>query len=278
MPTLTQAQVVQTTAGEVRWWINERLNKFRQLDHDTMAINPFMAPVLMALHSHMTFGELGELLLDGHFMGGHATGFGKLVDEKLMAKLFGSTKLTGPFRAKNPPYNEPHFSDVDHVIGVGRPDQILMSIKASRWTIQLGQAQSINHAFTNLLRMRAAGETNFSKIIVGVFYGKLEDLTDKFDIIRGICSGARHHVTDIRDQVEVVAGREFWAMMNGGELATQQWIMEGVLAGVSAAAPELKDAKKLLEGYKSSFEDMLKHHVGTGGAIDWIGLLKEING
>ncbi|MGL6097033.1 MAG: hypothetical protein ACRC7O_14715 [Fimbriiglobus sp.] len=99
---LTREQVVSITATEVRLWINERLAKFRNLDHDTMAVNPFMAPVLMKLHSHVAFRELANLLLDGHVMGGHATGFGKLVDEKLMAKLFGSTKRNKQFRAKKP--------------------------------------------------------------------------------------------------------------------------------------------------------------------------------
>ncbi len=278
MPVLDRNLIVSITAGEIRWWVNERLKKFRGLKHATMAVNPFMAPVLMALHSHMSFGELGKFLLDGHFVGGHSTGFGKLVDEKLMDKLFGSTKLTKRFRSENSPYNEPHFGNVDHVIGVGRSDQVLMSVKASRWTIQLGQAESINNSFANLLKMREEGKIGFSKIVVGVFYGKQEWLTDKFNIIRGICTGAKHHVTNIQDHVEVVVGRDFWSMMNGGETATQEWIMEGVIAGVLAANPELKDAKRLLEKYQASFESTLKHHVNPQGEIDWMALVKEVNG
>lgn len=278
MATLTRQQVIDGTAKEARWWLNERLNKFRDLNHETMAINPFLAPVVMALHSHLSFRELGELLLDGHFMGGHATGFGKLVDEKLMGNLFRSTKLDKAFRTNNPPYDDAVFDEVDHIIGVGTDDQVLMSIKASRWTIQLGQARSINDAFTKLLARRRAGKLKFSKIVVGVFYGTQEDLTDKFDIIRGICSKAKHDVTDIREEVEVVAGRKFWAWINGGEEATQEWIMEGVLVAIGAAAPELTHAKTLLDGYKSSFEKKFKHHVKDDGAIDWAGLLKEING
>ncbi|MGL6097034.1 MAG: restriction endonuclease, partial [Fimbriiglobus sp.] len=76
------------------------------------------------------------------------------------------------------------------MVNVGRDDQVLIAVKASRWTIQLGQAQSINTSFANLLRLRDQGPVKFSKIVVGVYYGKLMDLTDKYDIIRGICSGA----------------------------------------------------------------------------------------
>ena len=50
--------------------------------------------------------------------------------------------------------------------------------------------------------------------MVGVIYGNQASLTDKFDIIRGICSGAEHDVTDITEHVEVVAGKEFWAWIN----------------------------------------------------------------
>jgi hypothetical protein len=85
---LNRKQVIDGTAIEVRWWLKNRLEKFKELSHESMAINPFMAPALMALHGHESFEDLAELLLGGHFMTGHSTGFGKLIDEKLLPNVF----------------------------------------------------------------------------------------------------------------------------------------------------------------------------------------------
>ena len=253
------------------------MDKFRELSHETMSINPFMAPVIMALHSHIAFADLAELLLGGHFMTGHATGFGKLIDEKILPKLFGSRKLDAAFR-KIPPYDLPVFSEVDHLIVTGTGDPIYLSLKASRWTIQLTMAEKMNAAFTRLVTLRSAGSIRFSKIVVGVFYGTQEALTDKFSIIRGICSGAKHDVTDITEHVEVVAGKEFWSWINGGEDETQDWIMQGVLDAVTASKSKLLAAKGLLESYKQTFENTFTRFVAADGAIDWVGILHGING
>lgn len=278
MRTIKREEVVEGTAKVVKWWLGERLKKFRDLDHETMAINPFMAPLLMALHSHLDFGELGELLLAGHFMTGHATGFGKLIDEKLLPKVFGTTKLDKGFRKDNPVYKDGLFDEVDHLIDAASDDRILMSVKASRWTIQLTMASQINDAFAKLLEKRRKGKIKFSKIVVGVFYGKPDDLTDKYSkIIRGVGDSAKHGATDISAHVEVLAGREFWKWINGGEEATQEWIMEGILHAKDTSADLLRNAKELLEGYRTNFADRLKHHAKPEG-IDWMGLLRAING
>lgn len=277
MPKLTKNQVIRGTSDQVQWWLDKRLDKFRELSHETMSINPFMAPVIMALHSHIAFADLAELLLGGHFMTGHATGFGKLIDEKILPKLFGSRKLDAAFR-KVPPYDLPVFSEVDHLIVTEKGDPIYLSLKASRWTIQLTMAEKMNTAFTRLVTLRSAGSIRFSKIVVGVFYGTREALTDKFSIIRGICSGAKHDVTDITDHVEVVAGKEFWSWINGGEDDTQDWIMQGVIDAVAASKSKLLAAKGLLESYKQTFGDTFARFVAADGAIDWAGILHSING
>jgi hypothetical protein len=277
MPTLTKDQVIQGTSREVQWWLDNRLNKFRDLSHETMSINPFMAPVIMALHSQLAFTELAELLLGGHFMTGHATGFGKLIDEKILPKLFGSRKLDAAFR-RTPPYEMSVFSEIDHMIGVANDEPVYLSLKASRWTIQLTMAEKMNTAFTKLIRMRGDGTIKFKKIVVGVFYGTQEALTDKFSIIRGICSGAQHDVTDITEHVEVVAGKQFWAWINGGQQDTQDWIMQGVLDAVTASRAKLTTAKGLLEEYKRTFGDSFSQYVDGEGKIDWFGILHSING
>ena len=117
-------------------------------------------------HSQATFSELADLLLAGHFMAGHATGFGKLIDEKLLPNLFGTTKLDKAFRKKRP-FNQPVFTEIDHIINPGTADAVFLSLKSSRWTIQLTMAEKMNGAFKQLIDKRTAGEIAFRKIVVG---------------------------------------------------------------------------------------------------------------
>ena len=57
-----------------------------------MEVNPFMAPLIAALHGHVDFTEVAEFLIGGHFAIGHATGFGKLVDEKITSRSSGADR------------------------------------------------------------------------------------------------------------------------------------------------------------------------------------------
>ncbi len=275
MPKFDRTHVVTETARQVRWWLTERLKKFRNLSHESMAINPFMAPAIMALHSHARFGDLAELLLGGHFMTGHSTGFGKLVDEKLLPNVFQTTKVDKGFRA-TPPYDSELFDEIDHLVGKGS-STVLLSLKASRWSIQLTMAKQLNRTFYQLVTARANGEVQFKQIVVGVIYGKHEGLTDKYRIIRGINTGAHHAVVDIQKHVEVVAGRGLWTWLNGGEAKAQDWVVDGILEAIRQAKDELAEAKMHLESYKAKFSDNFRRHV-TADGIDWHAIVREING
>jgi len=271
--------VVAETARQVRWWLAERLKKFRRLSHETMAINPFMAPAIMALHFHGNedqFDELAELLLGGHFMTGHSTGFGKLVDEKLLPNVFKTTKVDKAFR-KIPPFNSDLFDEIDHVVGQGS-DAVLLSLKASRWSIQLTMAKQLNRTFHQLITARAIGEVRFKQIVVGVIYGNFKGgLPDKYRLVRGINTGAHHAVADIQQHVEVVAGRGLWTWLNGGEEQTQDWVVDGIQDAIRSAGDELTEAKKHLESYKAKFAENFRRHV-TAEGIDWHAIVREING
>lgn len=267
--------MVDGTATEVLWWLKNRLKKFKELSHESMAINPFMAPALMALHSHDSFEDLAELLLGGHFMTGHSTGFGKLIDEKLLPNVFGSVKLDKSFR-KNQPYHSSLFDEIDHIVGTGDNAEYL-SLKSSRWTIQLTMATQLNAAFARLVDQRAARALQFKRIVVGVIYGKAEDMTDKYRIIRGICTGAEHDVQDIAKHVDVVTGRGLWTWMNGGEVATQDWVLDGILKAIDDSKNDLAEAKEHLARYKAQFSANFRQHI-KDGVIDWHEIIRTING
>lgn len=273
----TKKEIIAGVSGEVQWWIGQRLRKFGELGHGSMAINPFMAPLLVGIHAHANFEELAEFLIGGHFMVGHSTGFGKLVDEKILPKVFGTTKLTAAFR-KSAPYNLSVFSEIDHLVLQGR-ENVLLSVKAGRWTIQLGQAMQLNHSLKQLVDLRTSrNDVTFSKIVVGVFYGTNETLTDKFNLIRGIRGRVQHDVVDITNHVDVFAGRRFWAWMNLGETKTQDWVLDGVLDGLSKSRNALQEAARLLESFKSGFTKEFEKCIDGDGKIDWHAILRTING
>ncbi len=274
---LQRQDVIAAMSRQTQWWLGERLAKLRDLKHETMAINPFMAPLVVGLHSHVTFDELAELLLDSHLMGGHATGFGKLVDEKILPEVFKTIKLDKAFR-RIMPYTLPVFTEIDHIVSRGG-ERFLLSLKSSRWTIQLTMAKELNKSFKELLDLRQSRpDVKFSRLVVGVIYGTEATLTDKFSIIRGIRGRTDHNAFDIAEHVDVVAGRNLWAWLNEGELATQDWMMEGILDGRDKAAPALREAARLRDGFKRNFTSQFVSYIDPTGKIDWQGILRSING
>lgn len=273
----TEAEVVASVASKSRWWVTNRRNKLLELRHETHAVNPFLWPIIMSMHGFKTFRELAAFQLAGHLVEGHATGFGKLVDEKILEEVFGTKKLDAAFRRDNPEFLKPEFDNIDHV--VPRVDGLdLLSLKAGRWSIQLGQAVQLNRSFQVLLDQRAKGALKFNDIVVGVFYGTPDGLTDKYRIIRGLDTRAKHDVVDISSEVSVRAGREFWSWLNGGENATQEWVLRGIEQGYDEAVQEHGPLDELFEDFIGDFVKQFGKHELADGSFDWYRLLSEING
>ncbi|MHB8389236.1 MAG: PDDEXK family nuclease [Acidobacteriaceae bacterium] len=103
--------VVAGVAELIVWWLDTRRAKLKELRNDTMAVNPFLIPLLLALGDIDSFDELAHLLLAGHFSVGHATGFGKLIDEKVLPHVFKTTKLDSTFRKKLP-WSDSMFDEI----------------------------------------------------------------------------------------------------------------------------------------------------------------------
>ncbi len=275
----TQEHIVRGVSQQVEWWLTERRKKLEKLSHETMSVNPFIIPLLMAFHGFEDFEELAAFLLGGHLAIGHNTGFGKLIDEKILPRVFGTTKLNRKFRASNTPLDRPMFDEIDHIVDSGDNTKTLLSLKAGRWTIQLTMAVQLNSAFEEMVQLKLDGEIEFDEIVLGAFYGKQEELTDKFDIARGINRGANHDVTDLTSFVSVLCGRELWAWINGGPLATQDWVMDGIIAGYHKFQSDHGSAKALIERYKRQFVRQFESHVSESPkTVNWHGILTDING
>lgn len=276
MPALiSQQDVIEGVSTETRWMIQQRMNMLRKESHATMAVSPFLIPILFDLHHAGSFAELGELLLASHLMNGHSTSFGKLIDEKILPRVFKTEKLSAAFRKSAAPFIDSCFDEIDHLVPRENGTPVLLSLKSSRWTIQLTMAIELNRAFRAILERY--GDL-FDQVVVGVIYGTLEGLTDKYDILRGINRGKVHDVVDIQGHVDVLAGREFWMWLNGGEPATQDWVLDGILAGLRDAKCR-EECRDLLVGYAAAFNAQYAKHINPeDGKVNWHQLLADING
>ena len=122
------------------------------------------------------------------------------------------------------------------------------------------------------------GDFDFGEIAVGVFYGTSAALTDKYEILRGINRGAKHDVADLRSRVSVYAGRDFWAWINHGEKATQEWVLEGIQQGFVQAEKSTGSLAKLLKEFREKFSEQFQIFIDAKGAVDWYAIIKNING
>ena len=103
----TREEVIAGVATEVLRFIRNRRAKLEGLRHETMAVNPFLNPLIMEMNGYESLEELTDFLVGGHLLDGHATGFGKLVDERIVPNVFGTIKLSGPFAGKTGLTNSP---------------------------------------------------------------------------------------------------------------------------------------------------------------------------
>lgn len=272
---MNRVAVVNGVKEQAGWWLNERLKKIRQERHDSMEVNPFMAPLISALHGHSDFLELADFLLGGHFAIGHATGFGKLIDEKILPRVFGTIKLDKATR-RGSIFERSCFDNIDHVVRKGGND-CLLSLKASRWTIQLGQAVELNNSFKEIRDLFEAAQHTHDRVVLATFYGHADNLTDKYRLARGISFGANHDVHDLQDYVTVLAGQEFWSWL-GDHADTQLWVLEGIQAAIELKGAELQEAQELMAEFRNSFARRYAAFINARGAIDWAGILRATNG
>lgn len=267
-------EVVSGVKFWAKWWVSQRRKKLEAQLNETMSINPFLLPFLFKYHDLDSFEGLADLVIASHLMTGHNTGFGKLIDEKILPNVFGAQKLDAKFRRDTPPFNRACFNEVDHLIVREDGRVELLSLKAGRWTIQLTMAVQLNYAFNEILQNHSDVADN---IVVGVFYGDSAGLTDKYDILRGINRGAVHDVIDLTDHVHVYAGREFWSWLSDGANETQEWVLQGICEALDEERIH-ETAADLLDQFKGGVVKKYEKDIRVDGEMDWGRLLRKING
>jgi len=269
---INEDAIVQGTANEIALFLSRRLTKLRTQISGVLNINPFLMAALRDFHQFTDQTALAEFMLSWHLGTGHATSFGKMIDERLLPHVFGTTRLDTTCRHQEP-YNRPPFDDIDHIIY--RSDgAYLLSLKASSWTIQYGQAMGLYNNFRQL------GEQHLEQrgIVVGVFYGHKGLLTDKYRIVRGE-NVRRQAVLQPLPYVTVKAGEQFWRWLNDDNPATQDWVMTGILQGADYFHTHNADVAAVVGGAAQQLVEELqrKYALAKDGTLDWYALLHAIN-
>lgn len=268
----SKKEIIQGVKEITIWWVDQRKEKLRKTLSSTMSLNPFLVPFLFEYHNLEDLDQFVDLILASHLMIGHNTGFGKLVDEKILPRVFNTLKLDRAFRLANPPLENSAFNEIDHLVPRSDGKHDLLSLKAGKWTIQLSMAIQLNRSFSDILKFYGA---TYDKIVVGVYYGSKDDLTDKYEILRGINRGAEHHVVDLTKNVDVYTGIDFWSWL-GQDKNTQTY----VLSGITNALDELqirKQNQELLDKYKEHVKSIYTDILDKDDSDKWKDLLRIIN-
>lgn len=268
----SKGEIIAGVSSEAKAFLERRVGLIESEISAFLNVNPFLLRCIRDLHGIDNQDSLAEYLLIYHLAVGHATGFGKMIDEKILPGVFGTTRLDAKTR-RSLRLTQSIFDDIDHIAKING-NEFLLSVKAGAWTIQHGQAMQIYGNF------KALGEKGLSKdgIVVGVFYGHKGLLTNKYDIVRGINPRHQAELTPL-DFVSVKAGKEFWSWLNGGEMATQDWVMEGIRAGANKFFKGRETAGRVADQAKTRLKDELRAKYGLpkDGSLDWPSLLHAIN-
>ncbi|MHB1422124.1 MAG: PDDEXK family nuclease [Gemmataceae bacterium] len=265
-------QVIDGTAKETSLFRGRRLRKLRTEISGVLNINPFLMRALKDFHQINDLPALANFMLSWHLGNGHATSFGKMIDERILPSVFGTQRLDSTCRDV-PPYNLEPFDDIDHIVKRHDGDYLL-SLKASAWTIQLGQAMGLYNHFHSLIQQ----DQQKSGIVVGVYYGHKGLLTDKYRIVCGE-NVRRQDIMTRLDCVAVRAGEQFWSWLNDDERQTQVWLLEGVMKGAEQFRENTPEMREVVGGAANRLVEELKKKYGLAveGGIDWFLLLHSIN-
>ena len=268
---IRKSEIIDKTKFWTEWWINQREKKLDSISLETMSINPFLLPFIYHFHTCENTKDLFNILVSSHLMIGHNTGFGKLIDEKILPNVFNTQKLDSKFRNAHEPFKESCFDEIDHIVFKNGKTE-LISLKAGKWTIQLTMAVQLNHSFNEIIKFHS---DKVDSIKVGIFYGSKSDLTDKYEILRGINRGKNHDVVDLTQTVDVLTGKDFWNWLNESE-DTQKYVLEGIYRGVleSGINERIKEKISIFENEISKKHNLKKQ---PEELEDWLNLLTSIN-
>lgn len=264
--------IINNVAALVSDFIKRRLEKIQKDISSFLNVNPFLLSALRDFHSFKRIQDLADFLFIAHMSQGHATGFGKLVDEKILPQVFGTVKLTEKER-KSRKLTAAAYNEIDHIVNPNSSTEwSLLSLKAGAWTIQDTAAHNLYNAFKQIGDFQVFGK----EIVVGVFYGNKNSLTNKYDILKGINPRQQNQFVEL-NHVRVLAGKDFWTWLNGDEEETQLWVLEGTRQGSEIAFKKNNNSNVQNAPQKLAIELSEKYGLLLDKEIDWSRLLIAVN-
>ncbi len=268
----TRQQIIEAASPLVGRFLTIRVKAIQRSITGVLNINPFLVRALEAVRPMRSQMDLAVFMWDWHIALGYATAFAKAIDEKILPAAFLTEACDKYYRAEREML-EPCFDDIDHVVG-RRDGTFLLSLKASAWSIQHGQAMGM---YGNFRRLGEIGRQE-SGIVVGVYYGHAALLTNKYDIVRGINRRYADQLEPL-DYVQVHSGKEFWSWLNDDEQLTQEWMLEAIAVGADEYKRRNPEVAEWLTDGGRRLRDALRTAYGLpeNDSLDFFLLLHAIN-
>lgn len=221
------AKVTQKTLE----FVERRFNKMRALQSvEDYQLNIFLLLMMAPAYNINSPYDLAEHLQTGEMPHGDSTGFGKFVENHILP-IFGVEEVPEK-RRDQPRATRDLFSPIDAQMTIENTFYYT-TWKAGPWTMNQSHANEMISSFPII------HEQTGSDIILGVFYGRYEQLNNKPALVRRGTGGYFH----------TLVGKDLWEFITGYENAHIH---------VLEAIREAQDVFAVRHGGKTFFEHMLE--------------------
>ena len=195
-PTLDR-EIFNSIVKETESLLARRFEKLAE-DFDDISktnFNPFLLLITAPVYNTFSPFEVAERLQLGKAFHGDDTAFGKFAEGEILP-LFGAIEPT----EKKQEATKTIWSPIDCEIQI-EGKRHLFSLKSGPWTMNQTHANEMVTSFP------AVHEHSGAPILIGIFYGRYENLNNKPDVVR-------NGVGD-PEWFDYLVGRDFWEFVSG---------------------------------------------------------------
>lgn len=225
----------ETIIEETHLLINRRFTSMQEFTRvSTVNLNPFLMLAMAPAYNIYSPFEASEYLQNAKMPHGDATAFGKFVEAKIFP-LFGTRTPIEKIRQKDT------FSPIDAETTIDNT-RYLTTWKSGPWTMNQAHANEMVRRFPEI------NEQTDCDIILGIFYGRVDQLNNKPALVRSK-TGPYFHV---------LVGKELWEFITGVRDAHMK---------VLSAIREAQDRFALEHGGKTFYEHMIEARLALTESI-----------
>lgn len=218
--------IYESIVDEAYNLINRRFETMQGLvDVSAVNLNPFLMLAMAPAYNIFSPFEAAEYMQNGKMPHGDSTAFGKFIEDKIFT-LFGGKQ------PKEKKQNKERFSSIDGEITV-EGVRYLTTWKSGPWTMNQSHANEMGSHFPKI------HEETGCPIILGIFYGRYDQLNNKPAVVRSRTG----------DYFHVLVGSELWEFVTGVKNAHMH---------VLSAIREAQDRFAVAHGGKTFYEHMIE--------------------